>query len=97
MLISCISFTLSKPNSNPSSSPSTPSTQTSYEGDPEYYKSRLTNTPLNTPYPPPPTHTHAHCQGDPEYYKSRLTNALGNDFANFTIEKKADATYKVVS
>jgi ribonuclease H2 subunit A len=35
--------------------------------------------------------------GDPEYYKSRLTNALGTDFANFTIEKKADATYKVVS
>lgn len=35
--------------------------------------------------------------GDPDYYKSRLVNALGNDFARFTIEKKADATYKVVS
>lgn len=35
--------------------------------------------------------------GDPEFYKSRLTRALGEDFANFTIEKKADATYKVVS
>lgn len=35
--------------------------------------------------------------GDPEFYKSRLTNALGNDFANFVIEKKADATYKIVS
>ena len=33
--------------------------------------------------------------GDPETYKSRLTRALGTDFANFTIEKKADATYKV--
>jgi len=35
--------------------------------------------------------------GDPDYYKSRLVNALGNDFARFTIEKKADATYKIVS
>jgi ribonuclease H2 subunit A len=35
--------------------------------------------------------------GDPEYYKSTLTKALGTDFATFTIEKKADATYRVVS
>lgn len=35
--------------------------------------------------------------GDPDYYKSRLVGALGSDFARFTIEKKADATYKVVS
>lgn len=35
--------------------------------------------------------------GDPEYYKSRLQRCLGKDFGRFTIEKKADATYKVVS
>jgi ribonuclease H2 subunit A len=35
--------------------------------------------------------------GDPEFYKSRLVQALGSDFGRFTIEKKADATYKVVS
>lgn len=35
--------------------------------------------------------------GDPEFYKSRLVNALGDDFAEFIIEKKADATYKTVS
>jgi ribonuclease H2 subunit A len=35
--------------------------------------------------------------GDPEYYKSRLQRSLGQDFGRFTIEKKADATYKVVS
>jgi ribonuclease H2 subunit A len=35
--------------------------------------------------------------GDPDTYKSRLVRALGDDFATFTIEKKADATYKVVS
>lgn len=34
--------------------------------------------------------------GDPETYKTRLLRGLGNDFGNFTIEKKADATYKVV-
>lgn len=34
--------------------------------------------------------------GDPEYYKSRLIQALGSNFGNFVIEKKADATYKVV-
>lgn len=35
--------------------------------------------------------------GDPEYYKSILVKALGNDFSTFTIEKKADAKFKVVS
>jgi ribonuclease HII len=35
--------------------------------------------------------------GDPEFYKSTLTKALGNDYSTFTIEKKADAKYKVVS
>jgi hypothetical protein len=37
--------------------------------------------------------------GDPEHYKQTLIRALGGegDFGGFTIEKKADATYKVVS
>ena len=35
--------------------------------------------------------------GDPEYYRSTLVKALGQDFGTFTIEKKADATYRVVS
>ena len=35
--------------------------------------------------------------GDPSYYKSRLVQALGEDYGKFTIEKKADATYRVVS
>lgn len=35
--------------------------------------------------------------GDPGYYESVLVKALGNDFSTFTIEKKADAKYKVVS
>ena len=35
--------------------------------------------------------------GDPSYYKSRLVQALGEDYGNFTIEKKADANYRVVS
>ena len=35
--------------------------------------------------------------GDPEYYKSVLVKALGSDFSTFTIEKKADAKFKVVS
>lgn len=35
--------------------------------------------------------------GDPEYYKSRLEDGLGKDFAEFIIEKKADAKFKVVS
>jgi ribonuclease H2 subunit A len=35
--------------------------------------------------------------GDPEYYKSKLVAALGKDYGNFIIEKKADAKFKVVS
>eukprot|EP01038_Epipyxis_sp_PR26KG_P005185 gene5185-7215_t len=35
--------------------------------------------------------------GDPSFYKSQLVRALGEEFGKFTIEKKADATYKVVS
>lgn len=35
--------------------------------------------------------------GDPEYYKSKLVEGLGRDFAEFVIEKKADAKYKTVS
>ncbi len=35
--------------------------------------------------------------GDPEYYKSQLIRALGEDFSTFTIEKKADSKFKVVS
>ncbi len=57
------------------------------------------------------THTHMHLHayahtdirtdifvdtvGDPETYKARLVRSLGDEFGNFTIEKKADATYKV--
>lgn len=47
--------------------------------------------------PPIVTDIYVDTVGDPEYYKSRLTSALGKDFGRFTIEKKADATYKVVS
>jgi hypothetical protein len=37
--------------------------------------------------------------GDPDFYKSKLLSAMGNQFSmeGFTIEKKADATYKIVS
>lgn len=35
--------------------------------------------------------------GDPDYYKSRLVKELGQDFAEFVIEKKADAKFKTVS
>jgi ribonuclease H2 subunit A len=35
--------------------------------------------------------------GDPDFYKSKLVAALGADYGTFTIEKKADAKYKVVS
>jgi len=34
--------------------------------------------------------------GDPDFYKSRLVANLGPDYGNFTIEKKADAKFKVV-
>ena len=59
-----------------------------------HHQHPLSTFSINAPYQSSPTNTPY--QGDPEYYKSRLTNALGTDFANFTIEKKADATYKVV-
>ncbi len=35
--------------------------------------------------------------GDPEFYKSRLIAGLGHDYGSFTIEKKADSKFKVVS
>jgi len=35
--------------------------------------------------------------GDPETYRAWLVRALGAEFAKYTIEKKADATYRVVS
>ncbi len=47
--------------------------------------------------PPIITDVYIDTVGDPDTYKSRLVRALGEDFATFTIEKKADATYKVVS
>jgi ribonuclease H2 subunit A len=47
--------------------------------------------------PPQVTDVFIDTVGDPEFYKSRLVNALGKDYGKFTIEKKADATYKVVS
>lgn len=34
--------------------------------------------------------------GEPETYKNRLIKGLGTNFGKFTIESKADATYKVV-
>ena len=43
------------------------------------------------------THVYVDTVGDPNYYKSRLITALGNDYGEFIVEKKADATYKVVS
>ena len=47
--------------------------------------------------PPVVTDVFIDTVGDPEFYKSRLTSALGKDFGRFVIEKKADATYKIVS
>ncbi len=37
--------------------------------------------------------------GDPSFYENTLRSALGPNFSTegFTIEKKADATYKIVS
>ncbi len=35
--------------------------------------------------------------GDPGYYRSKLIEGLGEGFAEFVIEKKADAKYKTVS
>ena len=47
--------------------------------------------------PPIVTNIFIDTVGDPAYYKNRLIQALGEDYGNFTIEKKADATYRVVS
>lgn len=49
------------------------------------------------PNPPCVTDVFVDTVGDPEFYKSKLTSALGKDYGNFIIEKKADAKYKVVS
>ena len=54
------------------------------------------NTVLDPDQAPIVNHVYVDTVGDPETYKQRLTSAFGDDFANFTIEKKADATYKVV-
>ncbi|KAJ1418617.1 ribonuclease H-like domain-containing protein [Ochromonadaceae sp. CCMP2298] len=48
------------------------------------------------PNPPQITDVYVDTVGDPAFYKSRLVANLGEDFATFTIEKKADAIYKVV-
>ncbi len=50
-----------------------------------------------TKNPPKITTVYVDTVGDPEYYKSKLIAALGDDFADFVIEKKADAKYKTVS
>ena len=47
-------------------------------------------------HPPIINHIYIDTVGDPATYEARLVSALGRDFATFTIEKKADATYKVV-
>lgn len=49
------------------------------------------------PVPPCPSNIYIDTVGDPEYYKSWLVRALGENYGQFTIEKKADATYKIVS
>jgi ribonuclease H2 subunit A len=56
----------------------------------------LSRIASESPVSPQVTDVFVDTVGDPEYYKSRLVNALGSDFAKFTIEKKADAKYKVV-
>eukprot|EP01036_Dinobryon_divergens_P023109 gene23109-31426_t len=55
------------------------------------------NSDISISDPPVITDIFIDTVGDPEFYKSRLTAALGKDFGRFIIEKKADATYKVVS
>lgn len=49
----------------------------------------------DAPNPPSFTDIYIDTVGDPSTYKSKLTSVLGENFARFTIEKKADATYKV--
>lgn len=53
--------------------------------------------PIGHDAPPIVTDVFIDTVGDPEYYKSRLIQGLGADYGNFTIEKKADAKFKVVS
>lgn len=49
------------------------------------------------PEPPSVKHVYVDTVGDPGYYRSKLLDAMGADFADeITVEKKADATYKVV-
>lgn len=48
------------------------------------------------PDPPQVTDVYIDTVGDPETYKHRLVSNLGEDYGKFTIEKKADAKYKVV-
>ncbi len=48
------------------------------------------------PDPPVVTDVFIDTVGDADFYKSRLVNNLGADFGTFTIEKKADAKFKVV-
>ena len=47
--------------------------------------------------PPVVTNIFIDTVGDPDYYKSWLVRHMGEEFATYIIEKKADATYKVVS
>lgn len=49
-----------------------------------------------TPVAPQVTDIYIDTVGDPETYRSRLVANLGEDYGRFTIEKKADAKYKVV-
>jgi len=54
-------------------------------------------TPIGLENPPIVTDVFIDTVGDPDYYKSRLIAGLGADYGNFTIEKKADSKFKVVS
>ena len=45
--------------------------------------------------PPVVTNVYVDTVGDPETYRMWLVRHMGEDFAKYTIEKKADATYKV--
>lgn len=45
--------------------------------------------------PPVVTNVYVDTVGDPETYRMWLVRHMGQDFAKYTIEKKADATYKV--
>ena len=56
----------------------------------------LTRITDEKPLAPQVTDIYIDTVGDPDFYKSRLISNLGDDFGKFTIEKKADAKYKVV-